>query len=249
MTDDIVQRLKPNRVSLATQAQQYLLGLIEGGTYQPGEQLPSETDLAGQLGISRPTLREALQNLEQEGVVVRRHGVGTFVTNGYRGRLEGGLERLESILELGGRQGMKLRYQDLQLREELAEPDLCDKLRVQAGTRLTSVQRVIVADRRPVAYMIDLVPASILSVADFGAGFTGSVLDLLRQGQEMQVGQAVAEIVALSADTQLAAKLAIEPGQAVLLLEEVVVDTEGRALDCSRNYFVPEFFRFRVVRR
>jgi GntR family transcriptional regulator len=97
--------------------------------------------------------------------------------------------------------------------------------------------------------MIDLVPSSILSEADFDAGFTGSVLDLLRQGQEMQVGQAVAEIVALSADRQLAAKLEMEPGEALLLLEEVVFDTEGRALDCSRNYFVPEFFRFRVVRR
>jgi GntR family transcriptional regulator len=249
MTDDIVQRLKPNRVSLATQAQQYLLGLIEGGTYQPGEQLPSETDLAGQLGISRPTLREALQNLEQEGVLVRRHGVGTFVANGFRDRLEGGLEQLESILELGGRQGMKLSYEGLQLREELADPDLCERLQVPAGTRLTSVQRVILADGRPVAYMIDLVPSTILSEADFDAGFTGSVLDLLRQGQEMQVGQAVAEIVALSADTQLAAKLEMEPGEALLLLEEVVFDTEGRTLDCSRNYFVPEFFRFRVVRR
>lgn len=249
MTDDVVQRLKPNRVSLATQAQQYLLGLIEGGAYQPGEQLPSETDLAGQLGISRPTLREALQNLEKEGIVVRRHGVGTFVANGYRGQLEGGLERLESILELGERQGMKLRYQDLQLQEVLADPELCEKLQVPAGTRLTSVQRAIVADGRPVAYMIDLVPTSILSVADFDAAFTGSVLDMLRQGQEIQVGQAVAEIVALSADAQLAAKLAIEPGQAVLLMEEVVFDTEGGTLDCSRNYFVPEHIRFRVVRR
>ena len=249
MTDDVVQRLKPNRVSLATQAQEYLLGLVEGGVYQPGEQLPSETDLAGQLGISRPTLREALQNLEQEGIVVRRHGVGTFVTNGLRARLEGGLEQLESILELGGRQGMDLRYDDLQLGEELADPELCEKLRVPAGTRLTNVQRVIVADGKPVAYMVDLVLASILPVEAFDAGFTGSVLDLLRQDQGIQVSQAVAEIIALSADAQLAAKLAIDRGQAVLLLEEVVFDTEGGALDCSRNYFVPEFFRFHVVRR
>lgn len=249
MTDDIVQPLKANRVSLATQAQQYLLGLVGDGTYQPGEQLPSETDLAGQLGISRATLREALQNLEQEGIVVRRHGVGTFVTNGYGGRLEGGLERLESILELGGRQGMELRYDDLQLQETLSDPELSEKLNVPAGTPLTSVQRVICADGKPVAYMVDLVLASILPVEAFDAGFTGSVLDLLRQDEGIQINQAVAEIVALSADAQMAARLAIEPGQAVLLLEEIVFDTEGRVLDCSRNYFVPKFFRFHVVRR
>lgn len=249
MTDDIVQPLKPNRVSLATQAQQYLLGLIEGGAYQPGEQLPSETDLAGQLGISRPTLREALRNLEQEGMVVRRHGVGTFVTPGYGGRLEGGLERLESILELAGRQGMQLRYSDLRLTEEPADQHLCEKLQVAAGTPLTSVRRVILADGRPVAYMVDLVLASVLSMEAVGEAFTGSVLDLLRQDQAVLVGQAVADILALSADAELAAKLAIEPGEAVLMLEEVVYDTEGTALDCSQNYFVPEFFRFHVVRR
>lgn len=249
MTDDIVQPIKPNRVSLATQAQQYLLGLIEGGTYQPGEQLPSETELAGQLGISRPTLREALQNLEQESIVIRRHGVGTFVTNGNRARLEGGLERLESILELAGRQGHQLGYVDLQLREVIADPELCEKLQVPTGTALTSVQRVIVSEERPVAYMVDLVLASALSVEAVDATFTGSVIDLLRQDQGVQIDQAVADIEAISADAQLASKLAIEPGQAVLMLEEVVFDTAGAALDCSRNYFVPEFFRFHVVRR
>jgi len=249
MTDDKVQPLKANRVSLATQAQQYLLGLIEGGTYQPGEQLPSETGLASQLGISRPTLREALQNLEQEGVVVRRHGVGTFVAPGYAGRLESGLERLESILELAARQGMQLRYDDLQVQSMPADPVLCDRLQVLPGTPLTCVRRVIVSDGRPVAYMVDQVPASVLSPAAVDDTFTGSVLDLLRQNQDLQIRRAVADIVALNADASLAERLAIEPGQAVLLLEEVVFDAEGGELDCSRNYFVPEFFRFHLVRR
>jgi GntR family transcriptional regulator len=248
MTDDIVQPLKPDRVSLATQAQQYLLRLIEDGAYQPGEQLPSETGLASQLGISRATLREALQNLEQDGMVLRRHGVGTFVAQSSEGRLESGLERLESILELAARQGMQLHFDRLWVQSVPADSELCDRLKVVPGTPLTCVRRVIVADGRPVAYMVDLVPASILSPTDIDGTFSGSVLDLLRQNQDLQVGQAVADIIALNVEADLAEKLAIEPGQAVLLLEEIVFDTEGRALDCSRNYFVPEFFRFHLVR-
>ena len=69
----------------------------------PGEQLPAEVYLATQLGISRPTLREALLSLEREGFVVRKHGVGTFVTPGYGRRLESGLECLESVLEMDGK--------------------------------------------------------------------------------------------------------------------------------------------------
>ena len=75
-----MQQLKIDKTPLYLQARQHLLALIEDGTFRPGEQLPSEADLAGQLGISRPTLREALQHLERQGLIVRKHGVGTFVS-------------------------------------------------------------------------------------------------------------------------------------------------------------------------
>jgi GntR family transcriptional regulator len=218
-------RFKINKTPLHLQAQQHLLSLIEDGTYQPGEQLPSEVDLAAQLGISRPTLREALLHLEQKSVVIRKHGVGTFVANGCVHRLESGLERLESVLELA------------------------DKLQVVPGISLTIVRRVIVVDRVPVAYMLDVAPASILSPADVDERFDGSVLNLLRQKQSIQVDQAVADIVAVDADAFLAKKLSIPLGRAVLLLEETLFDQAGEVVEFSRNYFVPDFFHFRVVRR
>jgi GntR family transcriptional regulator len=244
-----MQQLKTNKLPLPLQAQRYLLNLIEDGTYQPGEQLPSEADLAAQLGISRPTLREALLNLEREDVLVRKHGVGTFVAPGYGHRLESGLERLESVLELAARQGLHVGFDALQVQEEPADPELAEKLQVAPGTPLTSVRRVIVVDRVPVAYMSDVTLSSILSPEDVDERFNGSVLDLLRQKGGQQVAQAMADIVALNADASLADKLGVEPGQAVLLIEEILFDEEGAAVEFSRNYFVPDFFRFHVVRR
>ena len=243
-----MQRLKTDRRPLHLQAQQHLLSLIENGTYEPGQRFPSEADLAAQLGISRPTLREALLNLEQEGVIVRKHGIGTFVAPGYGNRLESGLECLESILVLAARQGMQVGFDDLQVQEEPAGPELADKLQVTRGTLLTSVRRVIVVDTLPVAYMLDVAPASIFSPADVDETFKGSVLDLLRQKQGIQIAQAVADIVALNADASLAEKLRIKLGRAVLLLEEILFDREGTAVEFSRNYFVPDFFCFHVVR-
>jgi GntR family transcriptional regulator len=79
--------------------------------------------------------------------------------------------------------------------------------------------------------------------------FNGSVLDLLRQKPDVQIAQAVADIVAINADAFLAGKLAVKSRQALLLLEETLFDQEGMAVEFSRNYFVPEFFRFHVVRR
>jgi len=248
MTNSAVQPLKTNRTSLPAQAQQYLLSLIRAGTYQPGEQLPSENELATQLGISRPTLREALHNLEQEGVVVRRHGVGTFIASGYGRRLESGLERLESILTLAARQGMQIRCEGLEAKEEPADSELAERLQVSQGTPLTCVCRVIMVDRTPVAYMFDAVPASILAPRNVDGAFNGSVLDLLRQKVNLPIALAIADIVALNADAFLARKLSIEPGQAILLIEETLMDNKGLVVDFSRNYFIPDFFRFHVVR-
>ena len=256
MTEALVQPLKAHRLSLATQAQQYLRSLIEGGTYRPGEQLPSQAELALQLGISRPTLREALLNLEQEGVIVRRHGVGTFVAPGYERRLESGLERLESILESAARQGQVLHYDALDLQEVPADEEMAGRLQVAPGTPLTSVARAIIAENRPVAFMLDVLPTSVLAPTEVDASFNGSVLDLLRHRQKsgtvrpgQQVSQAMAEIVALNADGFLVDELAVAPGAAIVLIEELLFDDEGNPIGFSRNYFIPEFFRFHVVRR
>ena len=249
MTYGAVQPIRPNRIPLSTQTQQYLLDLIEHGTYAPGEQLPSEKELSVQLGISRSTLREALLNLEQEGVVIRRHGVGTFVAPGYQHRLESGLERLESILELAARQGLQVRIEGLEVSQIAASANLCEKLQVPPGTELTSVRRAILVDETPVAYMADLIPSSILSPTDVDETFNGSVLDLLRENELADVAQVVAQIVAVTADRTLSERLKVKRGQALLLLEETVFTSAGEAVECSRNYFVPDYFQFHVVRR
>jgi GntR family transcriptional regulator len=248
MTDDLVQPLRSNRLPLSAQAQAYLRNLIEGGTYQPGGQLPSENELAIQLGISRPTLREALRNLEQQGIIVRRHGVGTFVLPAAE-RLESGLERLESIHQLAGRQGLHIDVHDLQVRQMPADDKMARALEVPPGTLLTSVARVIAADDVPIAYLYDVATASVLSPVDVSEVFNGSVLDLLRNKAVVTIGQAAANIVAVNADAELARKLALKARQAVLLLEETLYDDKGGVIEYSRNYFNPLFFRFRVIRR
>jgi len=242
-------QLRSSRLPLYLQAQQYLLQLIEDGTYAPGEQLPSEADLAAQLGISRPTLREALLHLEQDGLVVRKHGVGTFVAPSYERRLGSGLERLESILEMAGRQGLRFEFADLQVQEVAADPELAKKLQLSPGTTLTSVERVIVAKKKPVAYMLDLIPTTILRMDEVNEGFNGSVLDLLREKSDLEIALAMADIVACNADAPLGGKLDVPAGQALLLLEELLYDEMGVPIDYSRNYFVPEFFHFHMVRR
>lgn len=235
---------KLDRRPLYVQAHDWLLALIQEKGLQPGDQLPSETHLSEQLGISRSTLREALHLLMEEGVIVRRQGLGTFVAANHH--LESGLERLESVLTLAARQGMETRVEALAVESVEADRALAERLKIDLGAPITWVHRTIVVEDCPVAYMEDFVPEHWL-VLD--GTFNGSVLDLLRQQHGPRIQEALADITAIRADSSLARRLGVSSGAAVLLLEEILFDADGTVIGFSRNYFVPDRFRFHVIRR
>ena len=242
-------QFKVDKTRLYLHARQHLLSLIESGTYQPGERLPREVDLAAQLGVSRPTLREALFNLEREGVVIRRHGVGTFVASKPNSRLKGGLERLESVLALAARQGMVAQVRGLNVEQVLADEELAERLGIAPETPLTRVQRTIIVKSRPVAYLVDYFSVDVIPPGELGLFFSGSVLDLLRQRDDVRVHEALAQISAVNADVGLAEQLEVEPGQALLLLAETLFTEDNQPIEFSHNYFLPDHFQFHVLRR
>lgn len=244
-----MERLKTDRRPLHVQVYEHLLGLLERGDYQPGEQLPSEADLAAQLGVSRPTLREALLNLEQDGAIVRRHGVGTFVAAGYGTQLESGLECLESVLALSARHGIATQVRGLSVEQTPADEELAERLEVDPGAPLTCVRRTIVVGRGNAAYLVDYGPSAILPPETVEPSFNGSVLDLLLARDGVDVHEALSEISALEADEALTERLDVELGQALLLFTETLFNAEGTPIEFSRNYFVPDRFRFHVIRR
>ena len=97
--------------------------------------------------------------------------------------------------------------------------------------------------------MVDEVLPSVLSRTEVDESFSGSVLDLLRQRAGSQITHAIASIAAHNASMSMAERNGAEPGQAVLLIEETIFAREGNAVGFSRNYFLPGFCCFRVVRR
>jgi GntR family transcriptional regulator len=225
------------------------MALLENGTYQPGDRLPPELELAQQLGISRSTLREAMRTFEERRWITRRQGVGTFVNEPPPLIIDSGLETLESVDTLVRRRGITIQTRNLQIEERPATPDLAGSLAVAEGTPLTVVTRTKVAAGQAVAYMVDVLPATIVSAEDMQAGFQGSVLDYLLERSDLALAHARADILPICADEPQSAHLGVEPGAVLLLLEETLYTVTGEVIGFSRNYFIPEFFKFHVVRR
>lgn len=213
----------------------------------PGERLPSEPQLARMMGVSRATLREGMRTFEAQGLIRRRQGVGTFVVPQVR-VIETGLEVLESIERLANRIGLAVTMGELEIKETLAGPEIAEKLQVEEGARLIKISRVIYADNRPVAYLVDILPPDLVSEEELQTGFNGSVLDfLLKRGNPVLL-KSFTDIQAAAAESSIAKKLEIQRGDVLLMLTARLYSNVGDIIDFSISYFLPGYFRFHVVR-
>ncbi|MEP7134680.1 MAG: GntR family transcriptional regulator [Chloroflexota bacterium] len=213
----------------------------------PGERLLNEPDLAKQMGVSRATLREAMRTFETQGLIRRRQGSGTYVV-GKVPVIDAGLEVLESLDTMARRMKLPITVSDLHVEQVTADAETAVGLGVDEGTRLTHVRRVIRADGRPAAYLIDTLPEKILTASELPAEFSGSVLDyLIARGDELGVSRAV--IGATNAPADVAKPLEIQRDDVLLKFTSQLSDAKGKVVDYSVSYFIPGYFHFHVNRR
>ena len=170
----------PQRQSLVDSAEQALRNWLAPGRHRPGDRLPPEHEVAQMLGISRGTLRTALQRLEDTGEIVRKQGSGTFVGRvAVPSQLGERLERLEPYSSLAKRRGVTLTATNLRIEERAVGPEVGEPLELDPSTPVTTIFRVLLASASPVAVMFDVVhpdvelPASAVgsSARSSGAGW------------------------------------------------------------------------------
>lgn len=215
---------------------------------EPGERLPSEPALAEQLGVSRATLREVMRTFETQGRIQRRQGSGTFVTHPPH-VIESGLELLESIHTLAERSGISVSLGSLDIDRCAPTDEECRALGLNEDDQAIKLNRVILAEGRPVAYLIDVLPDEILSSDDLGDDFNGSVLDLLLRRGDPPLFVSRTEINAVQAPSKVARAMGIQRGDVLLCFVANLFTTDSKAIDHSISYFLPGYFRFHVVRK
>jgi GntR family transcriptional regulator len=214
------------------------------GKLTAGERLPTEPKLAKMLGVSRATLREAMRTFETQGRIQRRQGVGTFVVHTAH-VMDTGLELLESIESMAERVGLRVSMGAFEVTRRKAESQEQELVK---EANVLQVSRVIEAEQRPVAYLVDILPGSLLSDAELQREFTGSVLDLLIKRGQPRLGSSDTGIHAVAAEPAVARALRIQRGDVLLFLQATLFALDGSVIDLSKSFFLPGFFRFHVIR-
>ncbi len=240
--------------SLVDTAEVALRNWLAPGRHRPGDRLPPEHDLAARLGVSRGTLRAALLRLEDTGEIVRRQGSGTFVGRvGRTSALVEGLERLEPYSSIARGRGTKLTVAGLRVDRTAASAEAAQVLAIEPGIEVIEISRVLVADGRPSAKMVDTlgpradVPADAKLRRALERG--DMVLDiLLAAGAPIAYATTHIRSRLVTAREPLGHDLRIDRTTAVLDLEEVFHVTSGEVLYFSRDIFAPGALDLHVLR-
>lgn len=244
----MLKSARSERKTLTDVAQQELRQAITRGIYRPGSQLPTEVELCEMLGVSRTVVREALRVLEDDGLVARRHGVGTFVRNH---PILKNLNFNFGITEMIESAGLTSGTSHLAIQKETADQEKARQLRVPVGTSLITVERVRTADGRPVVYSLDTLTESLLQRAEFDPQLliNESIYNILQTSLGQVIEYGIARLLAVAAPEHVAEKLHLPPNALTLYIVQTDYSSADEPLVYSCEYHLPDAFDFIVWRR
>lgn len=228
-------------VPLYYQAARALEGAIDDGRLPRGGKLESELILAEQLGISRPTMRAAIRELVDKGLLVRRRGLGTTVAP----RPVRRAVALTSLYDDLREAGREPRTRVLAFEEAPCTPEVGEHLGLEPGAPVLRFDRLRLAGADPIALMSNAVPTDLLDVGKEDLEQSG-LYELFRENG-LTPHIATQRIGARKAAGEEVELLEVESGDPLLTMERIAYDTNGRPIEYGWHRYPAESYWFEMV--
>jgi len=213
-----------------------------------GGRIPSETELAETLGVSRTTVRDALSRLENEGVVYRKQGAGTFI-NVPGLQIKSRLEEIwsyEAVLEA---HGYTPSTRVLSMETAVSDLEINAELNLETTDELVAIHKLFLEDAVPVIFTINYFPRRLLTTMPAATAFCRPVYTVLAENGREQLAYYLSEIVPVIADDHIARTLDMTPGTPLISFTEVGYNDNNDPILKSYSYFRDDLLRFRMIRR
>lgn len=220
---------------------------IEQGHFSEGR-LPSEPALAQQLGVSRNTIRQALAELEMEGLLYRKHGVGTFVNERVL-NIGTRLEEVWDFVEMIEVNGFSPSVHHVDLSLQVPEDKIASQLNLSPNDEVLRTANTFLADEVPVIYCVDYIPAKIVRSAYDDEELYGPVYKFLKHRCHQQVDHNLTEVAPVVVDETLSRYLKCKEGIPVHYFKETAFNANEVPVMYSDEYYRPEYFSFHVLRK
>ncbi|MCR6633661.1 GntR family transcriptional regulator [Devosia sp.] len=229
----------PQGGPLYLQLKRWVEEAIKSGALNPGDALPSERDLALKVDVSRVTVRKAVSHLVQEGVLVQRHGSGTFVAPATQ-RVEQSLSQLTSFTEDMARRGMAVRAEWLDRGLYIPSPEETVILGLSSGEKVARISRLRLTGDMPLAIERASLSGSILPDP---AAIGDSLYKHLDLSGNRPV-RAIQRIRAAHLNDDDAHLLQVPVGSAGLHIERTSYLASGRVIEFTRSIYRGDTYDF-----
>ena len=235
-----------NTSSRIQQSKEYLLYYIAEKQLGRNDQLPSEAAIAKTLGVSRNTLREAYISLESEGVIIRRHGIGTFVANSsvIRDSLNEFLPFAQIIKDGGYAPGFKT----LSMAYVNAPSEISDTFATSPIQELRCIKRIVLADQQPVIYIEDYIaPNADASIQNWDT-FDGNMVEFLAASLSTPLHQIQSSIRAAALSSDVSQYLELDEGAPILSVRSIIFSADNQPVTYSKICFNSDIVELNIVR-
>lgn len=237
----IMKARKINKEPLHQQAENYLRQLMEVEEYKNGKLLPSETELAEELNISRNTLRQAINKLVFEGLLSRRRGFGTKVI---RKGIVGGIKNWLSFSQEMKMLGVEVRNFELHLSYSNPTQEIMHFFELEQNERCLLLERVRGNTKHPFVYFLSYFNPRIPLTSD--ENFSRPLYEILEKDFNIVVKRSQEEICASLAGDFIANKLEIKANDPILIRKRFVYDTNGLPIEYNIGYYRADSFTYTI---
>lgn len=228
------------------QVKAYLLEYIEQSHLDRNEPLPSEATIAKQLGVSRNTLREAYISLENDGVIVRRHGIGTFVAHSHT--IRDSLNEFVPFAQLIQESGYTPSFQTLSMEFEDAPVDVGTILKLPPAAQVRRIKRLVRADKKPVIYVDDFISPTVEAAKLNWDAFDGHMVKFLAASLRPALHQIQSRIRVSLLPPEISQYLELEAMAPILSVWSTIYTVDNQPVVFSKVHFNSSIVELSIVR-
>ncbi|AJC73686.1 MAG: GntR family transcriptional regulator [Thermotoga caldifontis] len=222
---------------------------ISEGEYKPGDRIPPEIELVKSFGVSRLTIRRALEELKSEGLISRHKGKGTFIVGK---KEEESMNVLKGFTDKAKEEGLSVRSHVLENRLIEIPPELCQVFGLEQGAMVVLLRRVRFLNDEPVAieaaYLNPAVDVRILSILKKDMS-KESLYEFLRNELKIPLIRALEELELTHVSSSDAKHLGLQPGACALLRKRYTYTTNGKCVEFVRSIYRGDKYRFKMELR
>lgn len=236
---------RKSHVPYYLQLKRALTGKIERGEWGPGDLMPSEAELGKSFEVSRTVVRQALNEMTHEGLVVRQKGKGTFVAQP-KIASRGLVQSLEGFYQDLADRGVQVVTQVLDQSLKPADPEVAENLGLEPMAPVVQLVRLRFVDDEPIVLVVSYLPYELCQgviEADFERG---SLYGYLEEECGLTIGRGWRSIEAVAADETTAERLEVEVGAPLMRLRSVSYSPDGTPLEYFDAWFRGDRSRFDV---